>query len=161
MCAHLLVDRRETLERRGGVRGPEAVADAAVGRERDLDAASRRLRLGRQAGDDGDRELETLGCVHGHDPDRVGVGLGKDGLRDASRLRGLQPRPPQVPAEVAAGAVGPCTGLVDHEAQPAPDLTVAPVDDAEFVEATVAGDAVEHRRRAGPRALFVTSRPTR
>ena len=80
-----------------------------------------RCSLGGQPGDDGDRELQALGRVHGHDPHRVVVVLGEDRVAGPA-LVGLVRGPAQVAAQAPPAGVGPRPGLVDDVADPPPHV---------------------------------------
>ncbi len=97
VVAHLLVDRDRGLELLGHHRLAHPVADPpAVPREGDLHVAPPGTGARRQAAHDGDRELEALGGVDGHDPHGVVVGLGQHRLGDPRALGGLLVDPVEV-----------------------------------------------------------------
>jgi hypothetical protein len=144
VVAHLLVDGSVGLELVGDDLAPHPVAHwPAVAREVDLDGAASTSGPGRQARDDGDRELEALGGVDRHDAHGVVVGLGQHRLRDPRPLGGLLLDPVEVGAQAPAGGLAPGPGLVDHEADAAPHVAGPALGEAQLEGAAVARDAVE------------------
>jgi hypothetical protein len=120
---HLLIDRQPRLE----CRRAHLVADPddrrSLGWPRHLGSGVPALRPGREAGDDRDRELEALGCVHRHDAHGVVVGLRQDGLGHAAALGSLLADPLEVLPERPVGGVGPGASLVEYEPHPPPQVT--------------------------------------
>jgi hypothetical protein len=152
---HLLVERDAGLVRLRDDRAPDPDQALLAGRPQHLGPRPAALGLGRQPGEDGDRELQPLGGVDGHDPDRVVVGLGQDGLGDPAALRGLLADPGQVLAQRAVGGVGPGPGLVDHEPHPAPQVAGPAVGLAELEDPAVAHHPVGQLAGRRPQARRV------
>ena len=79
----------------------------------------RRIRA-TKPGDDRDRELETLGAVDGHDPQRVFAFIGAQ--LDPIDIVDSAIHPRQILGQGPTGRVAPGTSLVDHVAHSAPCL---------------------------------------
>ena len=152
--AHLLVDGLPGLELVGGDVLAEPVAHATGGREDHLGRGGAALGHGGHAAHDGDRELQALGGVDGHDPHGVVVGLGQDRFGHPAALAGLAGDPLEVLPEPAVRGLAPPPGLVDDEAEAPPHVPGPALGEAQLEQAPVPGDAVE-QLAGGPPVPFV------
>ena len=96
--------------------------------------------------------------MDGEDAHRVVVGLREHGLDDSGAFCALEVGPAQEvaqatttsPAGRGAAHLREGAGLVDHEADPAPQVARTPVGERDLEHAALAHDAVEQLARTEP-----------